>query len=95
MHTLSSLVLLTSASVAHGYGWVAGRPGVDSSLLKEARYATEKRQASCPFNANHKGAAPYSDKYPYAGAKNGVPGTGKGGILVGIHHIQTHSATTD
>jgi hypothetical protein len=33
-------------------------------------------------NANHQGAAPYSDKYPYTGAKNGVPGSQKGGIKV-------------
>ncbi|CAO2658790.1 Nn.00g065130.m01.CDS01 [Neocucurbitaria sp. VM-36] len=79
MHTLS--LLLLSASSAIAYPWVAGQPGVDSSLFRKARLP-EKRQASCPFNPNHKGAAPYSDKYPYTGAKNGIPGTGKGGIKV-------------
>jgi hypothetical protein len=83
MHTLSSLLVLSSASTALGYGWVAGSAGVDSSLLrKEARYANAKRQTSCPFNPDHKGAAPYTAKYPYTGAKNGVPGSQKGGIKV-------------
>jgi hypothetical protein len=82
MHTLSSLLLLSSASTAWGYGWVAGQAGVDSSLFKEARYATQKRQMSCPFNPDHKGAAPYATEYPYTGAKNGVPGSQKGGIKV-------------
>jgi hypothetical protein len=82
MHTISSLLLLSSASTAWGYGWVAGQAGVDSSLLKEGRYANQKRQTSCPFNPVHKGAAPYDSKYPYTGARNGAPGTGKGGIKV-------------
>jgi hypothetical protein len=82
MHTLSSILLLSSASTAWGYGWVASQAGVDASLLREARYANQKRQSSCPFNAEHKGAAPYSDTYPYTGAKNGLPGSQKGGIKV-------------
>jgi hypothetical protein len=48
MHTLSSLLLLSSASSAWGYGWVAGQAGVDSSLLRQARYANQKRQTTCP-----------------------------------------------
>lgn len=82
MHTLSSLLVLSSASTAFGYGWVAGQAGVDSSLLRNARYANNKRQSTCPFNADHKGAAPYTSQYPYTGAKNGVPGSQKGGIKV-------------
>jgi hypothetical protein len=82
MHTISSLLLLSSASTAWGYGWVARMPGVDSSMLEAGRYANQKRQETCPFNADHKGAAPYSAKYPYTGAKNGVPGSQKGGIKV-------------
>jgi hypothetical protein len=95
MHTLSSLVLLSTASNAWGYGWVASQAGVDSSLLREARYANQKRQTSCPFNPDHKGAAPYSDKYPYTGAKNGAPGTGKGGIKVRQRNYSLHLALTD
>jgi len=82
MHTLSSLLVLSSATSAWGYGWVANQAGVDSSLLREARYANTKRQTTCPFNADHKGAAPYTSQYPYTGAKNGVPGSQKGGIKV-------------
>ncbi|KAF1939761.1 Cloroperoxidase [Clathrospora elynae] len=79
MHTLSLLLLSASGTLA--YPWVAGQPGVDSTLLRQVRQPV-KRQASCPFNPNHKGAAPYSDKYPYIGAKNGAPGSQTGGIKV-------------
>lgn len=79
MHYLSLLLLSASSTLA--YPWVAGQPGVDSSLFRKAR--PERRQAgSCPFNGNHKPAATYTSKYPYTGAKNGVPGTGVGGIKV-------------
>jgi hypothetical protein len=80
MHALFSVVLLAFAPAVYGYGWVADQVGVDPSLLKEARYASQKRQTSCPFNADHKGAAPCSAAFPYTGARNGLPGTGKGGI---------------
>ncbi|KAF2847959.1 Cloroperoxidase [Plenodomus tracheiphilus IPT5] len=83
MHTLPSLLLFASSAAA--FPWVAGTPGVDSSLFREAREAraaTQKRQNSCPFNANHQPAAPYTAPYTYVGAKNGVPGTGRGGIKV-------------
>lgn len=82
MHTLSTLIVLSSASSAWGYGWVANTAGVDASLLRNARYANSKRQTTCPFNSNHQGAAPYTAQYPYTGAKNGVPGSQKGGIKV-------------
>ena len=79
MHTLSLVLLQASAAVA--YPWVSGQPGVNSGLFSNAR-TVERRQANCPFNANHEPAAPYDSKYPYTGAKNGLPGTGKGGIKV-------------
>lgn len=79
MHYLSLLALSASSTLA--YPWVSGQPGVDSSLFRNAR--PERRQAgACPFNANHKPAATYTSQYPYLGAKNGVPGTGVGGIKV-------------
>lgn len=79
MHYLSLLLLSASSTVA--YPWVAGQPGVDSSLFRQARQ--QKRQpGSCPFNANHQPAAQYTSKYPYTGAKNGFPGSGVGGIKV-------------
>ncbi|KAF2035407.1 Cloroperoxidase [Setomelanomma holmii] len=101
MHTLCTLLLLSSASTAWGYGWVAGQAGVDASLLKAraGRYANEKRQTTCPFNSDHKGAAPYSDSYPYTGAKNGAPGNGKGGIKVPADgdtaHVYTAPGSND
>jgi len=38
--------------------------------------------ATCPFNANHKGAAPFNPAYPYNSAQNGQPGKGIGGYKV-------------
>ena len=61
------------------YPWVANTPDADSSLLGK-RSQPQKRE-SCPFNPNHPGAAPYNSKYLYTGARNGLPGNGKGGIL--------------
>ena len=72
-----------SAQAVSAFPWVVDQPGVDSSPLRHARRAPNaKRQGSCPFNANHPGAAPYNPQYPYTGAKNGLPGTGIGGIKV-------------
>lgn len=93
MHTFSSLLLLSSATTAWSYGWVAGQAGVDSSLFRNARYANQKRQSSCPFNSDHQGAAPYSDDYPYTGAKNGLPGSQKGGIKVPADGDTAHQYT--
>ncbi|KAF1921724.1 hypothetical protein BDU57DRAFT_584754 [Ampelomyces quisqualis] len=93
MTTLDFLLLSSAVSTAWGYGWVAGQAGVDSSLLREARYANHKRQNSCPFNPDHKGAAPYSDTYPYTGAKNGLPGSQKGGIKVPADGDTAHAYT--
>ena len=73
------LFLITSATA---FPFVAHLPGVDSSQLHHTPRTKAKRQASCPFNSNHPGAAPYTDEYPYTGAKNGLAGTGVGGILV-------------
>lgn len=48
--------------------------------------AVKKRvpQTTCPIHTTRQGAAPYSSYYPsaYTGAKNGLPGNGKGGVLV-------------
>ena len=79
MSPLLSFLLLTGMATA--FPFVANMPGVDSSLLSK-RSQHIKRQSSCPFNANHPGAAPYSAMYPYTGAKNGSPGTQIGGIKV-------------
>lgn len=79
MSPLLSLFFLTGLAVA--FPFVADMPGVDSSFLSKPSQNT-KRQSSCPFNANHPGAAPYSATYPYTGAKNALPGTQTGGIKV-------------
>lgn len=67
----------------NAFPFVSEMPGVDSSPFKNARRsASQKRATTCPFNSKHPGAAPYNSKYPYTGAKNGLPGTGVGGIKV-------------
>ncbi|MCJ1248402.1 hypothetical protein MMC30_005619 [Trapelia coarctata] len=75
------LSLALAAELATAFPWVASSPGVDSSLLFH-RAPVKRDDANCPFNPNHKGAAPYTAQYPYTGAKNGLPGTGVGGIKV-------------
>ena len=37
---------------------------------------------NCPYNPNHVPAAPWNPKFPYRNAKNGLPGSGKGGYVV-------------
>ena len=75
------LSLLLLAPISNSFPFVADAPGVDSSLLGRGSQST-KRQAACPFNSVHTGAAPYSAQYPYTGAKDGLPGTGVGGVKV-------------
>ena len=91
MH-LNALVLpalLPSAALA--FPWAAnfarsaGGEGVSAVKTSPLLAAVEKRQAAiCPVHLTRQGAAPYSKYYPsqYTGAKNGQPGTGKGGVLV-------------
>ena len=83
---MSNLILFLAlgAQLTSAFPWVASMPGVDSSILK-SRSPNSKRQsdqATCPFNPVHKGAAPYNSKYPYSGARNGLPGSQVGGIKV-------------
>jgi hypothetical protein len=84
-------LLLLQASGAAAYGWVAGQPGVNSRLFGNSPVV--KRQANCPFNADHKGAAPYVAPYTYSGAKNGIPGSQKGGIKVPADGDTAHAYT--
>ncbi|TEY35481.1 hypothetical protein BOTCAL_0589g00030 [Botryotinia calthae] len=63
------------------FPFVATMPGVDSSLLNGNKQQ-QPESTSCPFNANHINAPGISDAYPYNGAKNGLPGRGKGGYQV-------------
>ena len=69
----SIVALWLAAPSALAFPWVAEAPGVDASMLRNAKRATHEKRP---------GAAPYTDEYPYTGAKNGLPGTGKGGIKV-------------
>lgn len=82
MHS-AIFTFILAVEPALAFPFVAEIPGVDSSLLRKTRRdPNEKRQSSCPFNSVHPGAAPYNTDYPYTGAQNGLPGTGKGGLLV-------------
>ncbi|KNG52294.1 glycerol-3-phosphate mitochondrial precursor [Stemphylium lycopersici] len=90
MHALSLLLLQAGSTVA--FPWVAGQPGVNSALFRNT-HAVEKRQADCPFNPVHKGAAPYVAPYTYTGAKNGIPGSQKGGIKVPADGDKAHAFT--
>ncbi|MCJ1418008.1 hypothetical protein MMC32_004353 [Xylographa parallela] len=87
--------LAVMAQVTAAFPWVANMPGVDSSLLgrRPAPMKRQSDQATCPFNTNHQGAAPYSSKYPYTGAQNGLAGTQKGGILVPAKGDTAHAFT--
>ena len=85
--SMSSLVffLALGAQLTSAFPFVAKMPGVDSSILKSRSAAPVKRQsdqASCPFNPNHKGAAPFDPRWPYTGAQKGLPGSQIGGIKV-------------
>lgn len=81
-----SKVLLASLALegANAFPWVAMQAGVDSSLLKRQQPGGGNAggAATCPNNPNHKPAAPYNPKYPYSGARLGLPGSQKGGYLV-------------
>jgi len=87
-----SLLLLLQTSFTAAYPWVAGEPGVNSGLFKQTRQV-EKRQANCPYNPVHKGAAPYTAPYTYTGAKNGLQGNGRGGIKVPADGDTAHAYT--
>lgn len=45
---------------------------------------------NCPYNPNHVPAAPWDPKFPYSGAKNGLPGNGKGGYHVPMDGDEAH-----
>ncbi|KAL9587742.1 MAG: hypothetical protein Q9212_000034 [Teloschistes hypoglaucus] len=72
-----------AAQMANAFPLLSEMPRPNPSRFSQIKTASNvKRQSACPFNANHQGAAPYNSKYPYTGAKNGLPGTGIGGIKV-------------
>ncbi|PPJ52508.1 hypothetical protein CBER1_10348 [Cercospora berteroae] len=68
---------------AAAYLWVVYAPGVDSSSLpSRAATLVQRDSPGCPFNADHEPGFSSTEDFPYLGAKNGSPGTGKGGIQV-------------
>ncbi|KAI9846883.1 MAG: hypothetical protein M1837_003495 [Sclerophora amabilis] len=77
----SSFSVLFALDAALAFPWVANMPGVDSSAM-DAAHRHKRQSDTCPFNANHPGAARYNDAFPYTGARNGLPGNAKGGIKV-------------
>ncbi|KAF2167105.1 hypothetical protein M409DRAFT_54310 [Zasmidium cellare ATCC 36951] len=72
-----ALIAASLASQVTAWPFVAESVGMDPELMKRNDRLVERvpgDAASCPFNPNHVPAVPISTKYPYCGAKNGVPG---------------------
>lgn len=86
----NTFIFLLWALPTSSYSWVSKQQGVDTKLLRSLRQHN-KRQANCPFNANHEPAAAYNEKFPYTGARNGLPGTGRGSIKVPADGDTAHS----
>jgi hypothetical protein len=80
-------LLLTMVSDVNGYAWM------EKLAHGEPTTTLDKRAATCPVHLIPQGAAPYSEHYPskYTGAKNGLPGTGKGGVLVPAANDTAHA----
>lgn len=81
----TAALFLSSISAATAFPWVVHQADVDSSLLKKRQQSGGSNPggpATCPFNSNHTGAAPFNPAYPYNNAQNGLPGNGKGGYQV-------------
>ncbi|KAL8782024.1 MAG: hypothetical protein Q9203_000033 [Teloschistes exilis] len=77
------IIAALAAQTVNAFPFLSEMPGPNPSRFSPIRTASNvKRQSACPFHANHQGAAPYNSKYTYTGAKNGLPGTGIGGIKV-------------
>lgn len=74
------LVFLATKTIA--YPWVPDTAGIGTSILSSHKEIKPRDSPGCPFNANHEPGFSSSDDFPYLGAKNGLPGTGKGGVQV-------------
>ncbi|CAI6335538.1 unnamed protein product [Periconia digitata] len=88
LFTMYKFSFLLHIATSAAYSWVSSQPGVDTALLKE--HHVRRAVDSCPFNADHKPAAPYNPKYRYTGAANGVPGNGIGGLKVPADGDEAH-----
>lgn len=100
--TRSLLLVALAANTVASYSWVVNVPGVDSSLLRRQQNGggQEGGPATCPNNPKHVPAPGITSKYPYNGAKNGLPGNGKGGFQVPAsgdiaHQFVAPNYTTD
>jgi hypothetical protein len=80
-------ILLAFVSDANGYAWM------ENLAHGESATTLDKRAATCPTHLTPQGAAPYSEYYPsrYTGARDGLPGTGKGGVLVPAANDTAHA----
>jgi len=71
-------------------------PLLNISVLEANAQAASKNKypaanpKNCPYNPNHVPAAAWDPKFPYSGAKNGLPGTGKGGYQVPMPGDEAH-----
>lgn len=97
MAFLISLVLFTPSIAA--WPWIANVPGVDLSAINAhpENLPRQRRQtgpdATCPFNPDHAGAAPFDVRFPYTGSIDGLPGTGIGGVQVPAPGDTAHAFT--
>lgn len=80
----TTALFISSISAVSAFPWVLDQHGVDASLFKKRQQTGTGAggPATCPFNPDHQGAAPYNPDYPYNGAQDGLPGNGKGGYQV-------------
>lgn len=94
-HILATAVLGLLCAETYAYPWALDiATGKDhSNEAIEAALAKRQGGGSCPVHLTRKGAAPYSDIYPskYTGAKDGLAGTGKGGVLVPAENDTAHA----
>ncbi|CAD6574458.1 MAG: hypothetical protein ASARMPREDX12_006596 [Alectoria sarmentosa] len=88
---MSRLILLAIMVMPStmAFPWMADMPGVKSASEIEAQHA--KRQATCPFNADHVPAAPITSEFPYAGAQNGLPSIFPGNFQVPANGDTAHA----
>lgn len=64
------------AGQAAAFPWVATSVGLDPVEMAARDLETRQERGSnvCPNNPDHRGAEPYSPRFPYCGARNGGPG---------------------
>ncbi|CAG8983329.1 hypothetical protein HYALB_00007457 [Hymenoscyphus albidus] len=90
---LFSLIILGPSVMS--YPFVSNMPNVDSTILKRQQSGGSNPggPVTCPFNPNHVPAPGISAQFPYNGAKDGLPGNGRGGYLVPAPGDTAHQYT--